>query len=342
MVKLRWKESKDVYQPTQKNLKKFIQEKQQLIFEYTKFKSLYNQKLSQSMIVFVEREAESRLIQHLSVDCYTETGGIVVGKAYFCPETGRYYTEIVGSIAATHTVGNAVHFQFTPQCWSSILKNQKLYYPESTIVGWYHSHPGHGIFLSGTDLNTQRLSFSKIWQIAVVFDPQRREIGYFYGANGIRLEPIYLSNSSGSEPLKWYEDSQQTQPREEPPQSGTREVTLPPVPPSQPVQNEITFLPPTPDRLERNTEREENSFQNRLLIFLVIVVALPSLSLLTMLINEISENHPQNTPKPKYQTEPKVPDPQATQETTPIESQTPESDQLESSESESQSQEPKP
>jgi len=354
MVRLRWKESKDVYQPTRKNIREFIQEKQQRILEYSNIDLLYRQISHEPMTVFVERQAESQLIQHLSIDRSTETGGVVVGEAYFCPETRKHYTEIVGSIAATHTVGNAVHFQFTPECWSSIFRNQKQYYPGSTIVGWYHSHPGHGIFLSGTDLNTQRLSFNKIWQIAVVFDPQRREIGYFYSANGIRIEPIYLGNSSSSEQLKWRDNSQQAQPREEQQQPEVREVTLPPVPPSQPVQNGAILLQETPARPERNTEREENQVQNRLVILLIIalVLALLPLSLLTILIDKISESYPQNPPTPKYQTEPKLPDPPATPETQPIESQTPESDQLESSESESsesefsesesQSQQPKP
>jgi hypothetical protein len=73
------------------------------------------------------------------------------------------------------------------------LEVQKRDFNGLTILGWYHSHPGHGIFLSGTDLNTQRLSFNKIWQIAIVYDPLRHEIGYFYGADGKRTQPVYLN-----------------------------------------------------------------------------------------------------------------------------------------------------
>ena len=100
-----------------------------------------------------------------------------------------------------------MHFKFTPECWQEILRIQKDHYPQTAIVGWYHSHPGHGIFLSGTDLNTQRLSFGKVWQIASVYDPIRQEIGYFYGGRGKRLNPVYLNssisppNEETSEPL---------------------------------------------------------------------------------------------------------------------------------------------
>jgi proteasome lid subunit RPN8/RPN11 len=54
----------------------------------------------------------------------------------------------------------------------------------ATVVGWFHSHPGLGVFLSGTDLRTQRDCFGAEWQIAVVLDPQRREFGVFAGPDG--------------------------------------------------------------------------------------------------------------------------------------------------------------
>jgi JAB1/Mov34/MPN/PAD-1 ubiquitin protease len=40
------------------------------------------------------------------------------------------------------------------------------------VVGWYHSHPGFGCWLSGTDINTQQ-SFEALNQraVAVVVDP---------------------------------------------------------------------------------------------------------------------------------------------------------------------------
>ena len=41
------------------------------------------------------------------------------------------------------------------------------------IVGWYHSHPGHGLFLSQTDLNThmQFYQFSS-HAVSLVVDPK--------------------------------------------------------------------------------------------------------------------------------------------------------------------------
>ena len=49
---------------------------------------------------------------------------------------------------------------------------------EGRIVGWYHSHPGYGIFMSETDLNTHSklLQFSP-FVVALVVDPEINEFG---------------------------------------------------------------------------------------------------------------------------------------------------------------------
>ena len=46
-----------------------------------------------------------------------------------------------------------------------------VYRPEM-VVGWYHSHPGFGCWLSGVDINTQQ-SFEALSEraVAVVVDP---------------------------------------------------------------------------------------------------------------------------------------------------------------------------
>jgi proteasome lid subunit RPN8/RPN11 len=59
--------------------------------------------------------------------------------------------------------------------------------PGSNVIGWYHTHPGMGAFLSPTDLRTQQLYFQSRWQIAVVIDPVRRETRIFFGAAGVKL-----------------------------------------------------------------------------------------------------------------------------------------------------------
>ena len=49
------------------------------------------------------------------------------------------------------------------------------------VVGWYHSHPGFGCWLSGVDINTQQ-SFEALSEraVAVVVDPIQSVKGKLY------------------------------------------------------------------------------------------------------------------------------------------------------------------
>ncbi len=47
------------------------------------------------------------------------------------------------------------------------------------IVGWWHSHPGFGCFLSTTDLKTQEFFFPESYQVALVVDPHKDELEFF-------------------------------------------------------------------------------------------------------------------------------------------------------------------
>lgn len=60
------------------------------------------------------------------------------------------------------------------------------------IVGWYHSHPGFGIFMSSTDVNTQKnLQQFSSKVTAMIVDPDEEDFGFFtlHGSEGpIQLE----------------------------------------------------------------------------------------------------------------------------------------------------------
>jgi hypothetical protein len=57
-------------------------------------------------------------------------------------------------------------------------------YPDKSVVGWYHSHPGFGVFLSDHDLFIHENFFSARHQVAWVYDPHSDEEGCFGWENG--------------------------------------------------------------------------------------------------------------------------------------------------------------
>lgn len=58
------------------------------------------------------------------------------------------------------------------------LKNKKNN-DDLRIVGWWHSHPNFGCFLSSTDLHTHEFFFPESYQVALVIDPIRDEFRFF-------------------------------------------------------------------------------------------------------------------------------------------------------------------
>jgi proteasome lid subunit RPN8/RPN11 len=64
------------------------------------------------------------------------------------------------------------------------------------IVGWYHSHPGQGLFLSQTDAEThmQFYQFSP-YAVSLVVDPKPAEFGiwiYEHGVGVVQLPANYI------------------------------------------------------------------------------------------------------------------------------------------------------
>jgi len=170
--------------------------------------------------LFVAESAIHTLKSHLFQDISRETGGILVGNVSVDSQENIYYTEITGAITAPTTIGNRSTFRFTPNCWTAIFKEQKEFYPQTQIVGWYHSHPNFGVFLSGVDLETQHDCFNQPWHIAVVYDPIRDEIGFFSGAKGEKMK------SAANQPLQPRENSQSVNADEDEPKANSSEDSI--------------------------------------------------------------------------------------------------------------------
>ena len=51
--------------------------------------------------------------------------------------------------------------------------------PKLLNVGWWHSHPGFGCFLSQVDITTQKGIFYQPYHVALVVDPIKNEMSFF-------------------------------------------------------------------------------------------------------------------------------------------------------------------
>jgi proteasome lid subunit RPN8/RPN11 len=140
---------------------------------------------NECFLVFVDRRALESLHDFLRHDLGREHGGVLLGQAFI--DAGQPYAVIEAAVPALDTEGSSVHLQFTPDAWAYISGIIEENYPDLVVIGWYHSHPGLGVFMSDTDRATQRAFFSHPWNVAVVSDPLLLETGWFAGPECLPL-----------------------------------------------------------------------------------------------------------------------------------------------------------
>lgn len=119
-----------------------------------------------------------------------EVCGVLVGNVYR-DETGPYLY-ISDVIRGTQAAGRATQVTFTADTWTHIQTTMDQKFADDRIVGWYHTHPNFGIFLSGMDLFIQENFFNLSWQVALVYDPIGGDEGVFYWRKGRSDREPYL------------------------------------------------------------------------------------------------------------------------------------------------------
>ena len=145
--------------------------------------------------VQINAEVTRQIRQHARASMTTEVCGILIGDLLPGTETD---TEIFAAIAAVNATQAGTHVTFTQDAWEHIYKVKDAQYPTARIVGWYHSHPGFGVFLSEHDTFIQQNFFSAPNQVAWVFDPHTDEEGCFGWIDGTiaRLTAITITDVS--------------------------------------------------------------------------------------------------------------------------------------------------
>lgn len=131
---------------------------------------------------FVLQSVVNEIKAHGRTSMHQEVCGVLLGN--LCFDGGPYLlidARIEGKFA-THQSGSVT---FTSETWDYINGERDSKYPEKKIVGWYHTHPGFGIFLSNMDAFIHNNFFSLKWQPAYVFDPQAETDGFFFSNDGL-------------------------------------------------------------------------------------------------------------------------------------------------------------
>lgn len=145
--------------------------------------------------VIVDSAVMDEIHRHGKTNTDVELCGVLIGNVY--QDGAAPYLEIDGSIRGNAAVSKGTQVTFTSETWTRIHEVLEREYPDRRIVGWYHTHPGFGIFLSGMDLFIQDHFFNAPWQVAFVYDPIGGDEGMFVWRKGKSLREPHLISADG-------------------------------------------------------------------------------------------------------------------------------------------------
>lgn len=131
-----------------------------------------------SVRVQLDSEVLRKIRQHARSSMRAEVCGVLIGSV----KNG--FVVVEACIAGENAAQGGAHVTFTQETWAHIYKEKDREHPDKSIVGWYHSHPGFGVFLSDHDLFIHEHFFSAPHQLAWVFDPHSDEEGCFGWQDG--------------------------------------------------------------------------------------------------------------------------------------------------------------
>ena len=173
-----------------------------------KTEEVADNQLPQNIVEFGEHVQENKKI-YISQNVYKEihrftkdkktdeSGGVLLGNVV--EEFGKTYIVIKAFTEAKYCDATPTTLKFTHETWEYIHKEINKNYPDYKIVGWIHTHPDFGIFLSDYDMFIQENFFQDENQIAYVVDPIQKIEGFYFWKDG-KVEPcknFYVYDKTG-------------------------------------------------------------------------------------------------------------------------------------------------
>lgn len=151
--------------------------------------------------VYIRQDVYRKVEAFAAADTSREVGGILFGD--YAEEMGGTHVIISDFIEAKFTDASASTLTFTHETWEYVHREHERRFADKKIVGWQHTHPNYGIFLSNYDLFIQQNFFNLPFQTAYVVDPIQNLRGFFQnvGERTERLNGFYIYDEVGK-PVK--------------------------------------------------------------------------------------------------------------------------------------------
>ncbi len=124
---------------------------------------------------YISELAYSKGLKHAkeNAELKLESMGLLIGQVN--TYNGKNYLMVQDYITAENQ-STAVSVKFSREALSNLTEKFSNRQDKNLfVVGWMHSHPSYGCFLSSTDIATQTACFNQPNNIAVVIDPVLKE-----------------------------------------------------------------------------------------------------------------------------------------------------------------------
>lgn len=131
--------------------------------------------------IYIKQDVYKKIEKFSKEDTSRERGGILIGD--YVEINNKKNVIISIFIEAKYTDASASTLTFTHETWNYIHSKHEKLYSEKKILGWQHTHPNYGIFLSNYDIFIQENFFNLQCQIAYVVDPIAGTRGFFQWRN---------------------------------------------------------------------------------------------------------------------------------------------------------------
>lgn len=140
------------------------------------------------IVIGAPRRLYQDIAEHLEAMLPDESGGFLLGEALHDAQRSTWLLSLREAVPLHPALRSPLGFVFT---WRDVLAaRRRRDLAGWALLGWYHSHPRGGVFLSETDLEkTHRILFSDLFQVALVCDPTRRRAGYFCWRGHQEIDP---------------------------------------------------------------------------------------------------------------------------------------------------------
>ena len=147
--------------------------------------------------IYISQAAYKEIHKFTSNKTSVESGGMLIGNVI--EEFGKTNIVIYGFVEAKYSEATPTTLKFTHETWEYVHGEIEEKYEDGKIVGWIHTHPDFGIFLSEYDKFIQENFFNEEYQIAYVVDPIQNIEGFYFWING-RIEKckgFYIFDKNG-------------------------------------------------------------------------------------------------------------------------------------------------